>query len=95
MSLRARLLLGMVVLVAAGLAVAAVTTYEEQRSFLLNRVDQQVQSGLVPVAFELRLARHPAHARTPGLAALASAACWGAGRRESGRPACRPAPSAS
>ena len=55
MSLRARLLLGMVVLVAAGLAVAAVTTYEEQRSFLLNRVDQQVQSGLVPVAFELRL----------------------------------------
>jgi two-component system OmpR family sensor kinase len=54
MSLRTRLLLGMVVLVAAGLAVAAVTTYEEQRSFLLNRVDQQVQSGLVPVAFELR-----------------------------------------
>jgi two-component system OmpR family sensor kinase len=55
MSLRARLLLGMVVLVAAGLAVAAVTTYEEQRSFLLDRVDQQVQSGLVPVAVELRL----------------------------------------
>ena len=46
----------MVVLVAAGLAVAAVVTYEEQRSFLLDRVDQQVQSGLVPVAFELRLA---------------------------------------
>jgi two-component system, OmpR family, sensor kinase len=55
MSLRTRLLLGMVILVAAGLAVAAVTTYEEQRSFLLDRVDQQVQSGLVPVAFELRL----------------------------------------
>jgi two-component system, OmpR family, sensor kinase len=55
MSLRARLLLGMVVLVAAGLAVATVTTYAEQRSFLLDRVDQQVQSGLVPVAFELRL----------------------------------------
>ena len=55
MSLRARLLVGMVVLVAAGLAVAAVATYEEQRSFLLDRVDQQVQSGLVPVAFELRL----------------------------------------
>ena len=47
--------MGMVVLVAAGLAVAAVATYEEQRSFLLDRVDQQVQSGLVPVAFELRL----------------------------------------
>jgi two-component system OmpR family sensor kinase len=70
MSLRARLLLGMVVLVAAGLAVAAITTYEEQRSFLLNRVDQQVQSGLVPVAFELRLpgvrpARAPGARRFP------------------------------
>ena len=70
MSLRARLLLGMVVLVAAGLAVAAVATYEEQRSFLLSRVDQQVQSGLVPVAFELRLpgtrpARAPGNRRFP------------------------------
>ncbi|HEX3976984.1 MAG TPA: HAMP domain-containing sensor histidine kinase [Solirubrobacteraceae bacterium] len=55
MSLRTRLLVGMVVLVAAGLTVAAGITYEEQRSFLLDRVDQQVQSGLVPVAFELRL----------------------------------------
>ncbi|HEY1566183.1 MAG TPA: HAMP domain-containing sensor histidine kinase [Solirubrobacteraceae bacterium] len=68
MSLRARLLLGMVILVAAGLTVAAVTTYEEQRSFLLNRVDQQVQSGLVPVAFELRLTgtRPPGPTRGPG-----------------------------
>jgi two-component system, OmpR family, sensor kinase len=70
MSLRTRLLVGMVVLVAAGLAVAAVTTYEEQRSFLLDRVDQQVQSGLVPVAFELRLpgtrpARTPSARRFP------------------------------
>ncbi len=65
MSLRTRLLLGMVVLVAAGLTVTAVITYEEQRSFLLDRVDQQVQSGLVPVAFELRLpATRPA--RAPG-----------------------------
>ncbi|HEY2316770.1 MAG TPA: HAMP domain-containing sensor histidine kinase [Solirubrobacteraceae bacterium] len=55
MSLRTRLLLGMVVLVAAGLSVAAVVTYEEQRSFLLDRVDQQVQSALGPAAFELRL----------------------------------------
>jgi len=54
MSLRARLLLGMVVLVAAGLLVAAATTYEEQRSFLLDRVDQQVQAGLGAMAFELR-----------------------------------------
>jgi two-component system OmpR family sensor kinase len=54
MSLRTRLLLGMVVLVAAGLSVAAVVTYEEQRSFLMDRVDQQVQAGLGAVAFELR-----------------------------------------
>ena len=36
MSLRTRLLAGMVALVAAGLAVAAFVTYEEQRSFLLD-----------------------------------------------------------
>jgi two-component system, OmpR family, sensor kinase len=67
MSLRARLLVGMVILVAAGLTVAAGITYEEQRSFLLDRVDQQVQSGLAPVAFELRLTgtRPPRPARAP------------------------------
>jgi two-component system OmpR family sensor kinase len=54
-SLRARLLAGMVALVAAGLAVAALVTYEEQRSFLLDRVDQQVESALVPLSFQLRL----------------------------------------
>jgi two-component system OmpR family sensor kinase len=58
-SLRARLLAGMVVLVAAGLAVAALATYEEQRSFLLDRVDQQVQSALVPISFQLRLSPAP------------------------------------
>jgi two-component system OmpR family sensor kinase len=55
MSIRARLLTGIVVLVALGLAAAAVVTYEEQRSFLFDRVDQQVQSALIPVAFQLRL----------------------------------------
>ena len=55
MSLRARLLAGMVILVAAGLAVAAFATYEEQRSFLLDRVDQQVESALVPLSFQLSL----------------------------------------
>lgn len=54
MSLRARLLAGMVVLVTVGLAVAALVTYEEQRSFLLRRVDQQVQSALVPLSFALQ-----------------------------------------
>jgi len=41
MSLRARLLVGLVVLAAAGLTVVGVVTYAEQRSFLLQRVDQQ------------------------------------------------------
>jgi two-component system OmpR family sensor kinase len=59
-SLRARLLLGMVVLVAAALAAAATVTYEEQRSFLLDRVDQQVQSALAPLSFQLRPAGNAA-----------------------------------
>ncbi len=57
MSLRARLLAGMVVLVAAGLGVAALVTYEEQRSFLFTRAHQQVLSALVPISAELRLDR--------------------------------------
>ncbi len=55
MSLRARLLTGMVALVAAGLTVAAFVTYEEQRSFLLTRVDQQVLSATVAISAQLRL----------------------------------------
>ncbi|HXO07645.1 MAG TPA: HAMP domain-containing sensor histidine kinase [Solirubrobacteraceae bacterium] len=55
MSLRARLLAGMVALVAAGLTVAALVTYEEQRSFLLTRVDQQVLSATVAISAQLRI----------------------------------------
>jgi two-component system OmpR family sensor kinase len=86
MSLRARLLIGMVVLVAAGLAATAIVTYEEQRSFLLDRVDQQVQSALVPLSFQLRagtaagrrppgraVPQRPPFARRPGTAGPASA----------------------
>ena len=65
MSLRARLLVGMVVLVAAGLAATAIVTYEEQRSFLLDRVDQQVASALVPLRFQLG-ARTAAGRQRPG-----------------------------
>jgi two-component system OmpR family sensor kinase len=65
MSLRARLLVGIVVLVAAGLAATAIVTYEEQRSFLLDRVDQQVASALAPLRFELG-ARTPAGRQRPG-----------------------------
>lgn len=54
-SLRTRLLAGIVVLVGAGLAVSSVVVYAEQRSFLLHRVDGQVSSALIPLAFGLRL----------------------------------------
>ena len=54
-SLRARLLAGVAVLVACGLTAGAVVTYAEQRSFLLDRVDQQVQSAVGPLSFQLGL----------------------------------------
>jgi two-component system OmpR family sensor kinase len=41
-SLRARLLIGLVVLTAAGLIVAGLVTYAEQRSFLIGQVDQEL-----------------------------------------------------
>jgi two-component system, OmpR family, sensor kinase len=58
LSLRARLLVGLVALVAVGLGAAAVVTYEEQRSFLLTRVNQQVGDSRLPVSVALGL-NHP------------------------------------
>jgi two-component system, OmpR family, sensor kinase len=58
LSLRARLLVGLVALVAIGLCAAAIVTYEEQRSFLLTRVNQQVADSLLPVSVTLGLI-HP------------------------------------
>lgn len=58
MSLRGRLLVGLVALVAVGLAVAAVVTYEEQRSFLETKINQQVADSRIPVAVTLGLI-HP------------------------------------
>jgi two-component system OmpR family sensor kinase len=71
MSLRTRLLAGMAVLVAVGLGVAALVTYEEQRSFLTARVDQQVLSAVGPISGELHLglfggARQPPARRPAG-----------------------------
>jgi two-component system, OmpR family, sensor kinase len=63
LSLRARLLMGLVALAVIGLAVAAVITYEEQRSFLLTRVDQQVGDSRIPVSVALNLI-HPQGAST-------------------------------
>jgi two-component system OmpR family sensor kinase len=53
MSLRARLLIALIGLVAGGLIVVAAVTYEEQRSFLLGRVDQQAEAALEVVSFQL------------------------------------------
>jgi two-component system OmpR family sensor kinase len=58
LSLRARLLIGLVALAAIGLGVTAVVVYEEQRSFLLTRVDQQVGDARIPVSHALNLI-HP------------------------------------
>ena len=49
MSLRLRLLLALVGLVAAGLLVADGATYVSQQSFLLQRVDQQLTAAQLPV----------------------------------------------
>ena len=53
MTLRSRLLLGLLGLVAIGLVVSDVTTYRALRSFLYNRVDQQLVESVGPMTFEL------------------------------------------
>ncbi|MBA2383252.1 MAG: hypothetical protein H0V68_01105, partial [Actinobacteria bacterium] len=45
LSLRARLVLGVSVLAAAGLAVANVVTYTSLRSFLLDRTDESLRES--------------------------------------------------
>src|ERR1700760_47053 len=57
LSLRARLLIGLVVLAAIGLGAAALVTYEEQRSFLLTKIDQQVAQARLPVSVRLGLVK--------------------------------------
>ena len=53
MSLRARLIFGLVALAAMGMLLLAAITYAEQRSFLLERVDQQALAALPAVAYAL------------------------------------------
>ena len=52
-SLRARLVAGLLALAAVGLVVLAVITYVEQRSFLIDRVDQQLRAATPPVSAAL------------------------------------------
>lgn len=62
MSLRSRLLIGLVLLTTGGLAAMAVATYEEQRSFLYQRLDQQVAASPFLVAGQLGVRLGPAGA---------------------------------
>jgi two-component system OmpR family sensor kinase len=60
-SLRARLLIGLIVLTAAGLVIAGIVTYAAERSFLVSRVDQQLTGSVVSSfedALDLQLGLH-------------------------------------
>jgi two-component system OmpR family sensor kinase len=76
-SLRVRLLAGIVVLVTSGLTVAAVATYAEQRSFLYSRLDQQVASARLPIMGQL--AREQAGLLPPGFKRRAPGLRFGSG----------------
>ena len=52
-SLRARVLVSVLALSAAGLVLLAAVTYAEQRSFLLGRVDQQLKGAGPALSFAL------------------------------------------
>ncbi|MDX6469381.1 MAG: two-component system, OmpR family, sensor kinase, partial [Gaiellaceae bacterium] len=68
MSLRARLIAGLLVLAAIGLVLLGGVTYAEQRSFLMQRIDQQAATA-IPVlghAFDEQNASLPGGARPPG-----------------------------
>jgi two-component system, OmpR family, sensor kinase len=52
-SLRARLIIGVLVLAAAGLITLAAVTYAEQRSFLYDRAGEQLKAAVDPVSHEL------------------------------------------
>jgi len=58
-SLRTRLLAGVLVLVAAGLMVASVATYAALRLFLTTRVDEQLVAAAAPVGRELLYGSRP------------------------------------
>jgi two-component system OmpR family sensor kinase len=57
-SLRTRLLVGLVVLTAAGLLVAGVVTYRAERSFLLGQVNTQVRQSFATVEAQVNGKNH-------------------------------------
>jgi two-component system, OmpR family, sensor kinase len=58
-SLRLKLLIAVIVLVFAGLAVADIVTYTSLRSFLFDRIDQQLVDARFPVLHEIQEAGGP------------------------------------
>ena len=66
MSLRARLVAGLLVVVTAGLIAANVATYSALRSFLTQRVDQQLDAARFPVAGALARGGGPFGPRPDG-----------------------------
>jgi two-component system OmpR family sensor kinase len=52
-SLRARLLTAMLVLISVALVIAAISIYAEQRSFLLGHLDQRVVATAAPISYQL------------------------------------------
>src|SRR4051794_41973673 len=58
-SLRARLIAGLLALTAVGLLAAATVTYVEQRSFLLDRVDEQAVAAAPAMAHQLDESGYP------------------------------------
>ena len=59
MTLRVRLTIALVALVAVGLLVSDVATYTALRSYLVKRVDQQLLSSSHQVLFALSSSRRP------------------------------------
>src|SRR5438105_3286200 len=66
MPLRFKLLIAVIVLVFAGLAVSDVVTYTSLKSFLLQRVDQQLQAGRDPAIVALNSVANGGVNRFPG-----------------------------
>ncbi|HEY3943991.1 MAG TPA: HAMP domain-containing sensor histidine kinase [Solirubrobacteraceae bacterium] len=65
MSLRARLILGLLALAAAGLITLAAITYAEQRSFLLQRVDQDARASVNVMSHVLDMCERASAAGVP------------------------------
>ncbi len=65
MSLRSRLIVGLLGLVAVGLIASDLLTYRALQTFLLNRLDEQVVAALDPVATRLSADRRGPDTRVP------------------------------